>query len=42
MIDYRNLINALLLIRLGQELGMDSPLARAVAEMLVLAVKWTP
>jgi hypothetical protein len=42
MIDYRNLINALLLIRLGQELGTDSPLARAVAEILVLAVKWTP
>jgi hypothetical protein len=36
------IIESLLLIRLGQELGTDSPLARAVAEMLVLAVKWTP
>ena len=42
MIDYKNLINALLLIRLGQELGTDSPLARAVAELLNLALKCTP
>lgn len=33
------LIEALLLIRLGQELGADSPLARAVAELLDLALK---
>jgi hypothetical protein len=33
------LIDALLLIRLGQELGTNSPLARAVAELLDLAVK---
>lgn len=42
MIDYKTLINSLLLIRLGQELGTDSPLARAVAELLDLAVKHTP
>jgi hypothetical protein len=39
MIDYRKLIDSLLLIRLGQELGTDSPLARAVAELLDLALK---
>ena len=33
------IIETLLLIRLGQELGTDSPLARAVAEFLDLAVK---
>ena len=33
------IIESLLLIRLGQELGTDSPLARAVAELLDLAVK---
>ena len=42
MIDYKNLINALLLIRLGQELGTDSPLSRAVAEILEIALKYGP
>lgn len=31
---------SLLLVRLGQELGTDSPLARAVASALELALKY--
>lgn len=37
--NYKKLIDGLLLIRLGQELGTDSPLSRAVAELLDLALK---
>jgi hypothetical protein len=33
------LIEALLLVRLGQELGTDSPLSRAIAELLETALK---
>lgn len=36
------LIEALLLIRLGQELGADSRLARAVADIVEIALQIAP
>ncbi len=35
----QKLINALVLVRLGQELGADTPLARAVAKLVEEALK---
>jgi hypothetical protein len=35
----KRLIEALLLVRLGQELGTDCPLSRAIAELLETALK---
>jgi len=35
----KRLIESLLLIRLGQELGTDCPLSRAIAELLESALK---
>jgi hypothetical protein len=32
-------LNALILVRLGQELGSDTPLARAVARLIEEALK---
>jgi hypothetical protein len=34
------LIRGLLLVRLGQELGTDSQLARAVAEVIEVLLRW--
>jgi hypothetical protein len=33
-IDWDRLLNALLLVRLGQELGSDTPLTRAVHDVI--------
>jgi hypothetical protein len=33
-IDWDRLLNALLLVRLGQELGSDTPLARAIHDVI--------
>ena len=39
-IRWSGAMQALLLVRLGQELGTDSPAARAVAAALELALKY--
>jgi len=35
----QRVLNALILVRLGQELGSDTPLARAVARLIEEALK---
>lgn len=40
-IDFDTVLRALVLVRLGQELGTDSPLARAVF-LAAEAVQWMP
>lgn len=40
-INWNNLTTALVLVRLGQELGSDSPLARAVFSVAEIAGKLT-
>jgi|Laugresbdmm110sn_2_1035109.scaffolds.fasta_scaffold99687_2 hypothetical protein len=35
----KRLIESLLLVRLGQELGTDCPLSRAIAELIETALK---
>lgn len=35
----QKVINALVLVRLGQELGADTPLARAIAQLVEEALK---
>lgn len=37
--NWQRILNSLLLVRLGQELGTDSPLARAVAAAIDTALR---